>query len=76
MSSLQLLREEAIDRLVCIVHAVPKYKQTLNDLINNFTVDDTIKLIGIIDRDKDFRSLKHFSTYSQYFDDIEEMIIG
>ncbi len=69
-----LLRGEAIDRLDSVVNDLPKYKHELADLIVNFTIDKTLKMLHIIDRDYEFKTSKYYDLYTKYFDEIEEMI--
>ena len=70
---IQLLKNEAIDRLDSVVYDLPKYKIYLNNLIVNFTVDDMLGLINTIYRDKEFKSSKYYRRYSKYFDEIEDL---
>jgi hypothetical protein len=70
---IQLLKSEAIDRLDSVVDDLPKYKMYLHNLIINFTVDDMLRLINTIYRDKEFKSSKYYRRYSEYFDEIEEL---
>jgi hypothetical protein len=71
---IQLLKNEAIDRLDSIVNDLPKYKKKLENLIDNFKIDDMLLLINHIDRDKEFKSSVYRGRYSEYFDEIEELI--
>jgi hypothetical protein len=71
---IQLLKNEAIDRLASIVNDLPKYKKNLENLIDNFKIDDMLLLINHIDRDNEFKSSVYCGRYSEYFDEIEELI--
>ena len=71
---IQLLKIEAIDRLDSVVGDLPKYKKNLENLIANFTVDEMLQLINTIDRDKEFKSSLYYKRYSEYFDEIEDLI--
>jgi hypothetical protein len=71
---LELLKNEAIDRLDSIVDDLPKYKEKLNALILNFTVDEMLQLMNHIYRDRDFKASQYFSLYNRYFDEIEDLI--
>ena len=71
---LHLLKNEAIDRLASIVNDLPKYKKNLENLIDNFKIDDTLWLINIMDRDQDFKTSVYRARYIEYFDEIEELI--
>ena len=68
------LKSEAIDRLDSVVDDLPKYKEQFEELIVNFTVDNVIWLINAIYRDKEFKSSLYYRRYSEYFDEIEELI--
>ena len=68
------LKNEAIDRLDPVVDDLPKYKKTFEELIANFTVDNTLYLINAIYRDKEFKSSKYYRRYNCYFDEIEDLI--
>ncbi len=70
---IQLLKNEAIDRLEPIVDDLPKYKKNLEDLIVNFKIDQMLGLINTIYRDKEFKSSIYYRRYSEYFDEIEDM---
>ena len=70
---IQLLKNEAIDRLEPIVDDLPKYKKNLEDLMVNFKIDQMMGLINTIYRDKEFKSSKYYRRYSEYFDEIEDM---
>lgn len=70
---LHLLKTEAIDRLDSVVNDLPKYKQNLDNLIANFTIDEMLSLMNLIYRDKDFKASIYFGRYSDYFDEIEEL---
>jgi hypothetical protein len=71
---IQLLKNEAIDRLDSVVGDLPKYKKNLEKLIANFAVDEMLQLINTIYRDKDFKSSLYYRRYSEYFDEIEDLI--
>jgi hypothetical protein len=71
---IELLKNEAIDRLASIVGYLPKYKKQLDGLILNFTIDDMLQLINTIYRDQDFKCSLYYSVYNDYFDEIEELI--
>jgi len=71
---IKLLKNEAIDRLASVVGDLPKYKQKLDDLIVNFTVDDMMDLINTIYRDQEFKCSVYYIIYNQYFDEIEDLI--
>jgi hypothetical protein len=45
---IELLKNEAIDRLASVVGGLPKYKNKLEELIVNFTVDDKHNIIGCL----------------------------
>ena len=45
---------------------------TVNNV--NFTIDKTLKMLHIIDRDYEFKTSKYYDLYTKYFDEIEEMI--
>ena len=68
------LKHEAIDRLDSIVDDLPKYKKKFEELIVNFTVDNVLWLINAIYRDKEFKSSIYYRRYSEYFDEIEDLI--
>lgn len=72
--NLQTLKIEAIDRIHSVVDELPKFKQSFEFLIENFTIEDTLCLINIIFRDKDFKSSVYYKRYNTYFDEIEELI--
>ena len=72
--TIQLLKNEAIDRLDSVVKDLPKYKPNLTDLIRNFTVEEVLGLINTIHRDSDFQASVYFRLYNEYFDEIEELI--
>jgi len=69
-----LLKSETLDRLDSVVDELPKYKKNFNKLNNDFTVDNALKMLNIIDRDKDFKLSKYYIRFNQYFDEIEELI--
>lgn len=69
-----LIRSEAIDRLHSVVDDLPKYKREFVELIGNFTIDKTLTMLRVIDRDHDFKTSKYYNLYNRYFDEIEEMI--
>ena len=69
-----MLKSEAIDRLNSVVTDLPKYKKEFIDLNTNFTIDKTLKMLYIIDRDREFKSSPYYHLYTTYFDEIEEMI--
>ena len=69
-----LLKSETLDRLDSVVDELPKYKNNFNKLHNDFTVDNALKMLNIIDRDKDFKLSKYYIRFNQYFDEIEELI--
>jgi hypothetical protein len=71
---LHLLKNEAIDRLDSVVHDLPKYKKQLENLIAHFSVDEMLDLINTIDRDKEFKASIYYRRYSNYFDEIEDLI--
>ena len=73
-NSILLLKNESIDRLDSIVRDLPKYKNKLEELIENFTVIEMLYLINIIYRDNEFKFLEYFKVYNKYFDEIEELI--
>ena len=56
-NSILLLKNEAIDRFDSIVRDLPKYKNKLVELIENFTVIEMLYLINIIYRDNEFKFL-------------------
>jgi hypothetical protein len=70
----EILKHEAIDRLVSVVCDLPKYKKQLEELIVKFTVDDVVQLINAIYRDQEFKSSAYYGLYNEYFDEIEDMI--
>jgi hypothetical protein len=72
--TIQLLKNEAIDRLDSVVCDLPKYKKSLENLIANFAVDEMLQLINTIYRDKEFKSSLYYRRYSEYFDEIEDLI--
>jgi len=72
--AIQLLKNEAIDRLYSVVDDLPKYKKNLTELIEKFTVDDMLSLMNTIYRDAEFKSSEHYCVYNNYFDEIEELI--
>ena len=76
MTTIQLLRAEAIDRLHSITCDLPKYKNKLDELIDNFTIEETINLIIIMYKDSEFKSSMYYNLYCEYFDEIEELIIN
>ncbi len=76
MTTIQLLRAEAIDRLHSITCDLPKYKNKLDELIDNFTIEETINLIITIYKDSEFKSSMYYNLYCEYFDEIEELIIN
>jgi hypothetical protein len=69
-----LLKSETLDRLDSVVYELPKYKNYFNKLNNDFTIDNALKMLNIIDRDKDFKLSKYYIRFNQYFDEIEELI--
>jgi hypothetical protein len=71
---IHLLKNEAIDRLDSIVHDLPKYKRNLEKLMVNFKIDDMLLLINHIYRDQEFKSSVYYRRYSEYFDEIEDLI--
>ena len=71
---IELLKNEAIDRLASVVGGLPKYKNKLEELIVNFTVDDMLHLINTIYRDQDFKCSLYYTVYNEYFDEIEDLI--
>ena len=71
---IHLLKTEAIDRLDSVVDDLPKYKRNLEKLIANFKIDEMLTLINTIYRDKEFKSSVYYRRYSEYFDEIEELI--
>ena len=71
---IHILKNEAIDRLDSVVDDLPKYKKNLEELIVNFTVDNMLWLINLIYRDKDLKTSMNYGRYSEYFDEIEELI--
>jgi len=71
---LHLLKNEAIDRLDSVVNDIPKYKKNLEKLMVDFIIDDMLRLINIIDRDKEFKTSRYYRRYSVYFDEIEDLI--
>lgn len=70
---MNLLRSEAIDRLDSVVDDLPKYKMCLENLIDNFTVEDMLRLINTIYRDNEFKTSEYYKLYNRYFDEIEEL---
>lgn len=76
MTTVQLLRAEVIDRLHPITCDLPKYKNKLDELIDNFTIEETINLIITIYKDSEFKSSMYYNLYCEYFDEIEELIIN
>jgi hypothetical protein len=70
----KMLKSEAIDRLNSVVDDLPKYKKDFADLIDNFTIDKTLKMLNVIDRDQEFKKSKYYHLYNTYFDEIEDMI--
>ena len=71
---IKLLKNEAIDRLASVVGDLPKYKEKLDELIVNFTVDDMMDFINAIYRDQEFKCSDYYIIYNQYFDEIEDLI--
>jgi len=71
-----ILKSETIDRLSSVVDDLPKYKKAFEDLVGNFTIDKTLKMLNIIDRDKEFKTSKYYHLYNEYFDEIEDMIFN
>jgi ASC-1-like (ASCH) protein len=71
---LLVLKNEAIDRLDSVVDDLPKYKNKFEELIVNFTVDKMLCLMNTIDRDNEFKTSIYHKIYTQYFDEIEELI--
>lgn len=74
VDKITLLKNEAIDRLDPVVCDLPKYKKKLEELIVNFTVDDMLRLMNIIDRDNEFKCSRYYKLYNSYFDEIEDLI--
>ena len=70
---INMLKHEAIDRLYSVAVDHPKYKAQLEELINNFTVEDMLYLMNTIYRDEEFRRSQHFKLYNRYFDEIEDL---
>ena len=70
----EILKHEAIDRLVSVVCDLPKYKSKLDELILNFTVHEMLQLINTIDKDEEFKHSLYYKVYNEYFDEIEEII--
>jgi len=71
-----MLKSEAIDRLNSVVDDLPKYKKEFTELIGNFTIDKTLKMLNVIDRDQEFKTSKYYALYTRYFDEIEDMIFN
>jgi len=69
-----LLKNEAIDRLDSVVTDIPKYKKNLEKLMVDFIIDDMLRLINIIYRDKEFKTSRYYRRYNDYFDEIEDLI--
>jgi hypothetical protein len=67
------LKHEAIDRLHSVANDFPKYKDMLEKLRLNFTIDDMLYLINQIDRDAEFKMSLHYILYNAYFDEIEDL---
>jgi hypothetical protein len=74
MTNIIQLKSETIDRLDSVVADLPKYKKNLEELIVNFTIDSTLRLIHHIDKDREFKESLHYGLYNEYFDEIEELI--
>jgi len=74
LEPIELLKNEAIDRLASIIDNLPKYKKQLEELIVKFTIDDMLELINTIYRDQDFKCSLYYRIYNEYFDEIEELI--
>ena len=72
--AMHLLKTEAIDRLDSVVNDLPKYKKQLQNLIVRFTIDEMLDLMNTIHRDKEFKESIYYQRYSEYFDEIEELI--
>jgi hypothetical protein len=62
------------NQLDSIVIELPKYKENLDALIFNFTIDEMLSLMNTIFRDKDFKTSEYYKLYNNYFDEIEELI--
>ena len=60
-----ILKSETIDRLSSAVDDLPKYKKEFEDLVRNFTIDKTLKMLNIIDRDKEFKTSKYYHLYNE-----------
>jgi hypothetical protein len=72
--TIHMLKNEAIDRLDSVVDDLPKYKKHLENLIANFAVDEMLQLMNTIYRDKEFKTSIYYGRYSEYFDEIEDLI--
>ena len=68
------IKSEAIDRLEPVVSDFPKYKSIFEELVINFKVDDMLYLMNIIYRDNEFKASRYYRRYSEYFDEIEDII--
>ena len=68
------IKSEAIDRLDPVIAELPKYKPIFEELIVNFKVDEMLYLMNTIYRDSDFKRSRYYRRYSEYFDEIEDMI--
>jgi hypothetical protein len=71
--SILKLKHEAIDRLHSVANDFPKYKEMLETLTLNFTIDDMLFMMNRIDRDAEFKRSLHYMVYNEYFDEIEEL---
>ena len=69
-----LLKSETLDRLKSVVDSFPNYKKDFEELINNFSVYKTLKMLNVIHKDKDYKNSKYYNLYNVYFDEIEELI--
>ena len=72
--AMHLLKTEAIDRLDPVVNDLPKYKKQLQQLIVHFTIDEMLDLMNTIYRDKEFKESIYYERYSDYFDEIEDLV--
>jgi len=68
------IKSEVIDRLEPVVADFPKYKSIFEELVINFIVDDMLYLMNVINRDSEFKASCYYTRYSEYFDEIEDII--
>jgi hypothetical protein len=69
-------KEETLDRMGSFASDMPKYQRDYEKLIINFTVDQVLSWLRVIDRDNEFKNSRYRNIYNIYFDEIEEMVFN